>query len=157
MSFMYEKSILFYFLIAYLAQKNFTIIISSTCVQAADTEGEGDSDKLDGKLNFAEFSALFKELSARPELQMLFNKYSSKMEWLTVKDLQKFLQIEQGADNPSLEFCTQLIQKYEPTDEGKAQVLDCVKCDCVCVRACIQSESVNMVAKVYDYTSSLWL
>ena len=53
---------------------------------------------------------------------MLFNKYSSKMEWLTVKDLQKFLQLEQGADNPSLEFCTQLVQKYEPTDEGKAQV-----------------------------------
>ena len=27
-----------------------------------------------------------------------------------------------GAENPSLELCTQLIQKYEPTDEGKAQV-----------------------------------
>lgn len=94
-----------------------------TCLQAADTEGESEGDKLDGKLNFEEFSTLFKELSARPELRALFNKYSSKMEWLTAKDLQKFLQIEQGADNPSLEFCTQLVQKYEPTDEGKAQVV----------------------------------
>ncbi|XP_064396880.1 1-phosphatidylinositol 4,5-bisphosphate phosphodiesterase delta-1-like isoform X2 [Halichondria panicea] len=89
--------------------------------KAADTEGASEGDQLDGKLNFDEFCTLFKDLSARPELRMLFNKYSSKMEWLTVKDLQKFLQLEQGADNPSLEFCTQLVQKYEPTDEGKAQ------------------------------------
>ena len=86
--------------------------------QAADSDGN-----FDGKLNFEEFCTLFKELASRPELKRLFNLYSSKMEWLTVKDLQRFLQVEQGADNPSVEFCTQLIQKYEPTDEGKAQVL----------------------------------
>ncbi len=88
--------------------------------QAADTEGASEGDDLDGKLNFDEFCTLFKDLSARPELKMLFSKYSSKMEWLTVHDLQKFLQLEQGADNPSLEFCTQLVQKYEPTDEGRS-------------------------------------
>ncbi len=27
-----------------------------------------------------------------------------------------------GAENPSLELCAQLVEKYEPTDEGKAQV-----------------------------------
>ncbi len=94
----------------------------TTPTQEADKEGETENAELDGKLNFDEFCSLFKELAARPELRLLFNKYSSKMEWLTVKDLQKFLQLEQGAATPSVEFCTQLIQKYEPTDEGKAQV-----------------------------------
>lgn len=93
------------------------LYISLCPPQAADSDGN-----FDGKLNFEEFCTLFKELASRPELKRLFSLYSSKMEWLTVKDLQKFLQVEQGADNPSIEFCTQLIQKYEPTDEGKEQV-----------------------------------
>ena len=28
-----------------------------------------------------------------------------------------------GVDDPSPEYCTQIINKYEPTDEGKAQSL----------------------------------
>jgi len=58
---------------------------------------EADSDgNFDGKLNFEEFCSLFKDLATRPELRRLFNLYSSKKEWLTVEDLQRFLEAEQG-------------------------------------------------------------
>ena len=63
----------------------------SSCLQDADTEGVSD-----GKLNFEEFCTLFGELSERKELTNLFALYSSKQEWLTVRDLQNFLKIEQG-------------------------------------------------------------
>lgn len=58
-----------------------------------DVEGGGETD---GKLDFGEFCALFNELSERKELQSLFSLFSSKYEWMTVQDLQRFLKIEQG-------------------------------------------------------------
>ena len=58
-----------------------------------DADSDGDYD---GKLSFEEFCSLFKELASRPELRRLFYLYSSKMEWWTVQDLQRFLQTEQG-------------------------------------------------------------
>ncbi len=60
-------------------------------LQSADTEGETD-----GKLDFDEFCLLFNKLSERGELSSLFALYSSKYEWLTVQDLQRYLRIEQG-------------------------------------------------------------
>ena len=63
----------------------------SPCLQDADAEGVSD-----GKLNFEEFCTLFDELSERKELTNLFALYSSKQEWLTVRDLQNFFKIEQG-------------------------------------------------------------
>ena len=65
-------------------------LTSSLSLQSAD-EGEGD-----GKLDFDEFCQMFNELSERKELRTLFSLYSSKQEWLTVHDLQRFLRIEQG-------------------------------------------------------------
>ena len=60
-------------------------------LQEADADGN-----YDGKLNFEEFCTLFKQLATRPELTRLFNLYSSKKEWLTAEDLQRFLENEQG-------------------------------------------------------------
>lgn len=79
---------------------SFSILHSknSSCVHVVflilqDADSDGDYD---GKLSFEEFCALFKELASRPELRRLFYLYSSKMEWWTVHDLQRFLQTEQG-------------------------------------------------------------
>lgn len=71
------------------------ILLVGHPLQNVDVEGEGATD---GKLDFAEFCTLFDKLSERPELKSLFSLYSSKYEWLTVRDLQRFLQIEQGKE-----------------------------------------------------------
>lgn len=76
---------------------NFAYGLLELCVilQNVDVEGEGATD---GKLDFGEFCTLFNELSERNELQSLFSLYSSKYEWVTVQDLQRFLRIEQGEE-----------------------------------------------------------
>ena len=68
-----------------------TVHTTHTHTQEADSDGNYDN-----KLDFEEFCSLFKDLATRPELRRLFNLYSSKKEWLTVEDLQRFLEVEQG-------------------------------------------------------------
>ena len=79
---------------------------------------KADADK-SGSLSFDEFAALFKELSHRPEIEVLFTKYASSHDYMTAADLRMFLMGEQSAC-PSLEDCQKLVECYEPTDEGKA-------------------------------------
>ena len=71
---------------------------------------EADSDgNYDNKLDFEEFCSLFKDLATRPELRRLFNLYSSKKEWLTVEDLQRFLEVEQGNGRDDVIMTSSLI------------------------------------------------
>ena len=37
-------------------------------------------------------------------------------------DIDGIMHVPPGADNPSIELCTQIIQRYETTAEGKEQV-----------------------------------
>jgi len=60
-----------------------------------EADGEGNYD---GSLDFKEFCTLFKELSERQEIKSLFLSYSSKQEYMTVLDVQRFMAIEQGKE-----------------------------------------------------------
>lgn len=62
---------------------------------------------------------MFKELSHRPEVEVLFTKYASSLDFMTAADLRMFLMGEQSAC-PTVEECQKLVECYEPTDEGKA-------------------------------------
>lgn len=62
---------------------------------------------------------MFKELSHRPEVEVLFTKYASSSDFMTAADLRMFLMGEQSAC-PTVEECQKLVECYEPTDEGKA-------------------------------------
>lgn len=79
---------------------------------------KADTDK-SGSLSFDEFAALFKELSHRPEIEVLFTKYASSHDFMTAADLRMFLMGEQSACL-QVEECQKLVKLYEPTDEGKA-------------------------------------
>lgn len=83
-----------------------------TPLQEADADGSGN-------LSFEEFAALFKELSHRPEIEVLFTKYASSHDYMTPADLRMFSMGEQSAC-PTLEECQKLVEVYEPTDEGKS-------------------------------------
>lgn len=72
-------------------------------------------------LNFGEFVVLFEMMAERKELNQLFEKYSSRENkaWLSPSGLLHFLEIEQGMEGASVDYCTDVIIKYEPTEEGK--------------------------------------
>lgn len=63
-------------------------------------------------------------------MSRLFQLYSSKREWLTAEDLMRFLEVEQGVEDASPEYCSELIQQYEATDQGKAEGLMSVDGEC---------------------------
>ena len=90
----------------------YCILEQLALLQVADADGSGS-------LSFEEFAALFKELSHRPEIEVLFTKYASSHDYMTPADLRMFSMGEQSAC-PTLEDCQKLVEVYEPTDEGKA-------------------------------------
>ena len=95
---------------------------------------KADADK-SGSLSFDEFAALFKELSHRPEIEVLFTKYASSHDFMTAADLRMFLMGEQSMC-PTVKECQKLVELYEPTDEGKASgrmSLDGEQCRCCAV------------------------
>ncbi|XP_070532655.1 inactive phospholipase C-like protein 2 isoform X2 [Ptychodera flava] len=71
-------------------------------------------------LTFAEFLELFKEISTRPEIYFLLVRYAS-YEFLTTDDLQIFVEAEQGMTGVTKEKCLEIINRYEPSDEGKVK------------------------------------
>lgn len=77
--------------------------------------------KVKESLSFAEFLVLFEMMAERKELNQLFEKYSSQENkaWLSPSGLLHFLEIEQGMERASVDYCTDVIIKYEPTEEGK--------------------------------------
>ena len=71
-------------------------------------------------LTFGEFLALYEMMAQRPEINKLFAKYSSnKNKWLSPAGLLHFVGIEQGWEHATLDYCRNIISKYEPTREGK--------------------------------------
>ncbi|XP_022097790.1 inactive phospholipase C-like protein 2 isoform X2 [Acanthaster planci] len=65
-----------------------------------------------------EFVDLFKEMTTRPEIYFLLVRYSSS-EVMTIDDLLIFLEAEQGMAGVSREKCQAIINKYEPSAEGR--------------------------------------
>ncbi|CAH1787304.1 unnamed protein product, partial [Owenia fusiformis] len=76
-------------------------------------------DKKRGRLSSEEFINLFKEMCTRPEIYFLLVRYSSSADMMSVEDLHLFLEAEQGMTRVTKEKCLEIIQKYEPSTEGK--------------------------------------
>lgn len=78
--------------------------------------GKGEQDR--GRIDRSQFVSLFKELATRPEVYFLMVRYSGK-DYLTVEDLQFFLEGEQEFENITVDDCMSLIQRYEPSEEAR--------------------------------------
>jgi hypothetical protein len=72
-----------------------------------------------GSLTLKEFASLFKELGTRKEIEVLFAKYATSVDFMTAADLRLFLLGEQS-EVARIEECEAHIQTYEPTEEGKS-------------------------------------
>ncbi|XP_009074927.1 PREDICTED: inactive phospholipase C-like protein 2, partial [Acanthisitta chloris] len=65
------------------------------------------------------FVEAYCELCTRPEIFFLLVQFSSNKEYLGVKDLLMFLEVEQGMEGVTEEKCLEIVGKYEPSKEGR--------------------------------------
>ncbi|XP_071999064.1 1-phosphatidylinositol 4,5-bisphosphate phosphodiesterase eta-1 isoform X5 [Engystomops pustulosus] len=82
---------------------------------------EADTDENQGTLTFEEFSVFYKMMSLRRDLYLLLLSYSDKKDHLTVDELVQFLKVEQKMNNVTTEYCLDIIQKFEVSEENKEQ------------------------------------
>ncbi|KAM8952531.1 1-phosphatidylinositol 4,5-bisphosphate phosphodiesterase eta-1 isoform 1-T1 [Pelodytes ibericus] len=82
---------------------------------------EADTDENQGTLTFEEFSVFYKMMSLRRDLYLLLLSYSDKKDHLTVEELAQFLKVEQKMNNVTTEYCLDVIQKFEVSEENKEQ------------------------------------
>ncbi|XP_054241745.1 1-phosphatidylinositol 4,5-bisphosphate phosphodiesterase eta-1 [Indicator indicator] len=82
---------------------------------------EADTDENQGTLNFEEFSVFYKMMSLRRDLYLLLLSYSDKKDHLTVEELAQFLRVEQKMNNVTPEYCLDIIQTFEVSEENKKQ------------------------------------
>jgi len=75
--------------------------------------------KAGGTLPLEQFKEFYKQIVDRPEVHVLLARYATNNDYLSAEDLQLFLQAEQGVWDVAVQECSEFIQKYEPTSEGR--------------------------------------
>uniref|UniRef100_A0A8C7JAA6 Phosphoinositide phospholipase C n=1 Tax=Oncorhynchus kisutch TaxID=8019 RepID=A0A8C7JAA6_ONCKI len=80
---------------------------------------EADSDDQQGTLTFEEFSVFYKMMSLRRDLYLLLMGYSDRKDHLTAEELANFLLNEQKMVNVTTEYCLDVIEKFELSEENK--------------------------------------
>ncbi|XP_066565560.1 1-phosphatidylinositol 4,5-bisphosphate phosphodiesterase eta-1 isoform X2 [Amia ocellicauda] len=82
---------------------------------------EADTDEQQGTLTYEEFSVFYKMMSLRRDLFLLLMCFSDKKDHLTVEELAHFLRTEQKMNNVTTEYCLDIIDKFEVSEENKEQ------------------------------------
>ncbi|CAO2612999.1 1-phosphatidylinositol 4,5-bisphosphate phosphodiesterase eta-1 [Lemmus lemmus] len=82
---------------------------------------EADTDENQGTLTFEEFCVFYKMMSLRRDLYLLLLSYSDKKEHLTVEELAQFLKVEQKMSNVTVDYCLDVIKKFEVSEENKVK------------------------------------
>jgi len=77
------------------------------------------SNPTKSSLTKEEFVNFFIDLTTRAEIYFLMVKYSSTGKYLTTDDLLIFLETEQGMTWVGKEYCLDVINRCEPTEEGR--------------------------------------
>ncbi|XP_052438986.1 1-phosphatidylinositol 4,5-bisphosphate phosphodiesterase eta-1 isoform X1 [Carassius gibelio] len=80
---------------------------------------EADTDDQQGTLTFEEFTVFYKMMSLRRDLYLLLMCFSEKKDHLTAEELGNFLRVEQKMSNVTPEYCLDIINKFEVSEENK--------------------------------------
>ncbi|MFT7803121.1 1-phosphatidylinositol 4,5-bisphosphate phosphodiesterase eta-1-like [Arapaima gigas] len=80
---------------------------------------EADTDDQQGTLTYEEFSVFYKMMSLRRDLYLLLMAYSNRKDHLTPEDLGDFLRTEQKMTSVTTEYCLDIINKFEVSEENK--------------------------------------
>ena len=94
------------------------ILISRAKQRVKEVSTSCPNELLRGRIDKEQFIEIYKDIATRPEVYFLMVRYANK-DYLSIKDLQIFLETEQGMDNVSKEVCAELIQTYEPSPEAR--------------------------------------
>ncbi|XP_049631193.1 1-phosphatidylinositol 4,5-bisphosphate phosphodiesterase eta-1 [Suncus etruscus] len=81
---------------------------------------EADTDENRGTLTLEEFCVFYRMMSLRRDLYMLLLSHSDRKDHLTADELAQFLRVEQKMNNVTPEYCFDIIQKFEVSEENKA-------------------------------------
>ncbi|KAG3292305.1 phospholipase C zeta 1, partial [Ictidomys tridecemlineatus] len=78
-----------------------------------------DNDRLkQGRITIEEFRAIYRTFAHREEIAEIFNAYSENRKILFENNLTKFLAQEQSRNKATKADASDIIQKYEPIEEG---------------------------------------
>ncbi|KDR21266.1 Inactive phospholipase C-like protein 2 [Zootermopsis nevadensis] len=91
-----------------------TVRIKQKLAEVHQMKNDGRRRTIDSK----EFIDMFKEIATRPEVYFLLIRIANK-DYLSVEDLQLFLEGEQGMSDLTQEKCMEIINLYEPTTEAR--------------------------------------
>uniref|UniRef100_A0A8C9TZN4 Phosphoinositide phospholipase C n=1 Tax=Scleropages formosus TaxID=113540 RepID=A0A8C9TZN4_SCLFO len=80
---------------------------------------EADTDDQQGTLTYEEFSVFYKMMSLRRDLYLLLMAYSDRKDHLTAEDLGNFLRTEQKMTSVTTEYCLDIVEKFEVSEENK--------------------------------------
>ncbi|XP_055747473.1 inactive phospholipase C-like protein 2 [Salvelinus fontinalis] len=76
-------------------------------------------DQYGEDIDMETFVEAYCELCTRPEIFFLLVQFSSNKEYLDSKDLMLFVEVEQGMEGVTEDMCRGIVQKYEPSAEGR--------------------------------------
>ncbi|KAK6100671.1 Phosphatidylinositol-specific phospholipase C X domain family protein [Brugia pahangi] len=71
-----------------------------------------------GKITRSQFVEIYKAVATRSEIYFLMVQYANK-DYLSCKDLQVFLETEQGLLGITMKICQSIIEQYEPSKEAR--------------------------------------
>ncbi|XP_072551075.1 1-phosphatidylinositol 4,5-bisphosphate phosphodiesterase eta-1 isoform X2 [Salminus brasiliensis] len=80
---------------------------------------EADTDDQQGTLTFDEFSVFYRMMSLRRDLFLLLMCFSEKKDHLTAEEFGNFLRVEQKMPSVTAEYCLDIIDKFEVSEENK--------------------------------------
>ncbi|CAH8851349.1 unnamed protein product [Trichobilharzia szidati] len=93
------------------------MLSSIHCITRYELESKLKDHK--GRITKDDFVNFFKKVATRQEIYYILVRYSSGAEHLSAEDLKNFFESEQGRTGLTLEQCTAIINRFEPSQENR--------------------------------------
>nr|XP_027194064.1 inactive phospholipase C-like protein 1 [Dermatophagoides pteronyssinus] len=104
--------------IALLKKLNERLCIDSLKQKIVEFEMNKKNGEQRGCISKHAFISLFTQTATRPDIYFILVRYCGR-DYMTVEELQLFLEGEQSIQGTSLEFCQNLIERFEPSDQAR--------------------------------------
>ncbi|XP_046908181.2 LOW QUALITY PROTEIN: inactive phospholipase C-like protein 1 [Dermatophagoides farinae] len=104
--------------IALLKKLNERLCIDSLKQKIMEFEMSKKNGEQRGCISKHAFISLFTQTATRPDIYFILVRYCGR-DYMTMEELQLFLEGEQAIQGTSLELCKNLIKRFEPSDQAR--------------------------------------